>query len=204
MDVTTTKNFAILDLSKRTIQIQPTIKFTKDLISLQILPKHEDNKFKFDHTASTSGEVNRKILKKYGYLNNDELRTNDSITTDRCSTARASAEYLSSDANCCGAHFAFTNLSDALKNSAVPLLTLLLSIMQAICRITRYSSLSIPCYVQVTRLWKAYFFLCETLLAQKEDVTNYIHLQSVLHNLACVESCFLKLSEELEWQNNDI
>ena len=30
------------------------------------------------------------------------------------------------------------------------------------------------------------------------------HLQSVLHNLAGVKSCFLKLSEELEWRNNDI
>ena len=29
-------------------------------------------------------------------------------------------------------------------------------------------------------------------------------LQSVLHNLAGVKSCFLKLSEEIEWRNNDI
>ena len=29
-------------------------------------------------------------------------------------------------------------------------------------------------------------------------------VQSVLHNLAGVKSCFLKLSQELEWRNNDI
>ena len=29
-------------------------------------------------------------------------------------------------------------------------------------------------------------------------------LQSVLHNLAGVKSCFLKLSEELEWRNNRV
>ena len=43
MDVTSTKNFAILDLSKRTIILQPSISFKKDLVSLQILPKHESN-----------------------------------------------------------------------------------------------------------------------------------------------------------------
>ena len=29
-------------------------------------------------------------------------------------------------------------------------------------------------------------------------------IQSVLHNLDGLKSCFLKLSEELEWRNNDI
>ena len=31
-----------------------------------------------------------------------------------------------------------------------------------------------------------------------------ISLQSVLHDLAGVKSCFLKLSEELEWRKKDI
>ena len=140
MDVTSTKNFAILDLSIRTINLQPAISFTKNLISLHVLPKNEENIYKFDHTSATSAEVNRKVTKKYGFIDEDEIRTTDSITTDRASAARASAEYLSTDANCCGAHFAYTNLSDALKNSLVPLLTILLAIMKSICRITRYSS----------------------------------------------------------------
>ena len=50
--------------------------------------------------------------------------------------------------------------------------------MKAICRITRYSSLAIPPYVQVTRLWRAYFKLCETLLGQQQDVMKYIEMHN--------------------------
>ena len=115
MDVTSTKNFAILDLSIRSIILQPTIKFTKDLLSLHILPKHDHNEYKFDHTSETSAEVNRKVMKKFGFLGDADIRTSDPITTDRASAARGSAEFLSIDANCCGAHFAYSVIIKTLK-----------------------------------------------------------------------------------------
>ena len=42
------------------------------------------------------------------------------------------------------------------------------------------------------------------LAARYENFTVHSSVQSVSHNLAGVKNCFLKLSEELEWRNNDI
>ena len=50
--------------------------------------------------------------------------------------------------------------------------------MQDICRITRFSSITIPSYIHVIRIWRAYFKLAKTLLLRQDEVTAFI----VLHN----------------------
>ena len=49
-----------------------------------------------------------------------------------------------------------------------------------------------------------YHSSCVIVLCFGLKSENCAIVQSVLHNLAGVKSCFLKLSEELEWRNNDI
>ena len=187
-DVSTTKNWSFLDLSIRSIHLFPETSFSKNLISLQLLPKSENNQFKYDHGAATSADVNRFKMAEYGFLRDGEIRTGDPITTDRASAAQASAEYLSSSSEVCCAHFMFTGrfshdflffsflsdflylytfltlfinvlmlFGDAIKHSKIEFLVLLMDIMQSICRITRFSSLSIPAFIQVTRKWRAFY-----------------------------------------------
>ena len=142
-DVTSSKKWSFLDLSIRSIQLWPVTSFQKNLISLQLLPKSETNQFKYDHTASTSADVNRYKLTEYGFMDTEDDRTDLPITTDRASSAQASAEYLSWASEVCGAHFLFTLFADAIKNSSTPFLDILMLIMQAICRITRYRMIEI-------------------------------------------------------------
>ena len=137
-DVTSSKKWSFLDLSIRSIQLFPVTSFQKNLISLQLLPKSLTNKFKYDHTAATSADVNRYKLTEYGFMNAEADRTEHPITTDRASSAQASAEYLSWASEVCGAHFLFTLFADAIKDSSTTFLDVLMLIMQAICRITRY------------------------------------------------------------------
>lgn len=179
-DVTSTKNHAFLDLSKRTIYLWPEVKFVKDLVSLQQLPKKEDNIYKFDHSGETSAMLNRKKLHEYGFIPTDEMRTSDPITTDRASAARASSEFLTISAACCGAHFESTSFDDAIKFADVPILNKELEKMKNVCRVSNYSSLLIPTYVLVTRQWRAYKRLTVTLIDNKDDITTYVQL----HNIA--------------------
>ena len=76
-------------------------------------------------------------------MDTEDDRTDLPITTDRASSAQASAEYLSWASEVCGAHFLFTLFADAIKNSSTPFLDILMLIMQAICRITRYRMIEI-------------------------------------------------------------